>query len=223
MSFIQEQEGTPLLPELRKLSVKRKSGEERFQQHGSDLGFDVLSFWQWIGSDLVSNSMRGVLAEYLVARVLGLGVDGIRNEWDAFDLVTPNGLKIEVKSAAYVQTWHQKQLSKISFLVRKTKSWDSDTNVQSKESRRHADVYVFALLFHQDKGSINPLQLDQWEFYVVPTTVLDARTRSQHSITLKSLRQLGMGPVGYSELPAAVKAAGKAITNRRSEAALGTT
>jgi len=43
------------------------------------------------------------LAEYLVATVLGLN-QGVRNEWDAYDLETEAGLKIEVKSAAYIQS-----------------------------------------------------------------------------------------------------------------------
>ena len=56
--------------------------------------------------------------------------------------------------------------------------------------RRHADVYVFALLAHQDKASVDPLDLAQWKFYVLPTSTLDSRNRSQYSITLKSLSTL---------------------------------
>jgi hypothetical protein len=41
-----------------------------------------------------------------------------------------------------------------------------------------------------DQAVINPLDLDQWEFYVVPTSVLERRERSQHSITLTSLQGL---------------------------------
>jgi hypothetical protein len=48
-------------------------------------------------SDLVSNSTRGVLAEFIVARALGLDT-GVRTEWQAFDLETASGKKIEVKS-----------------------------------------------------------------------------------------------------------------------------
>jgi hypothetical protein len=58
------------------------------------------------------------------------------------------------------------------------------------ESKRQADVYVFAVLYHQDKATLNPFDLDQWNFYVLSTKVLNERTRSQHSITLKSLQAL---------------------------------
>jgi hypothetical protein len=41
-----------------------------------------------------------------------------------------------------------------------------------------------------EQEGIGPLRLDQWEFYVVPTQVLERRERSQHSITLTGLQGL---------------------------------
>jgi hypothetical protein len=199
--------------DLGRLTVIRKTGQERFHANGHALSFDLLSFWQWSASDLVSNATRGRLAEYIVAQALRLATAGVREEWAAFDLQTPSGIKIEVKSAAYVQSWHQEKLSPITFVVPKTRAWDAVTNVQSREARRQADVYVFALLAHQDKTTIDPLNVNQWQFYVLPTTTLDARTRSQHSITLKSLEQLCGGTVPYGELrKAIVQATGKDLT-----------
>ena len=43
---------------------------------------------------------RGLLAEYIVAHALDLA-DAVRSEWDAYDLLLPNGIKIEVKSRNY--------------------------------------------------------------------------------------------------------------------------
>jgi hypothetical protein len=194
---------------LARLTTTRKTGAERFHRRGEDLGFNLLSFWQWSTSDLVSNISRGRLAEYLVARALGLATEGVRDDWAAFDLITPSGIKVEVKSAAYIQSWHQRVLSSVGFLVPKTLAWDAGTNLQARETCRQADVYVFALLAHVDKPTIDPLDLGQWRFYVLPTSVLNARTRSQHSITLKSVEGLAGPPVEYSLLREAVeKAAG---------------
>jgi hypothetical protein len=120
-----------------------------------------------------------------VARALGLDA-GVRDEWQAFDLQTA-GKKIEVKSAAYVQSWGQKELSKIVFSTRQTLAWDAKTGAFAKESKRQADIYVFALLAHREKETIDPLNLDQWEFYVLPTSALDDFTGCRHSITLKTL------------------------------------
>jgi len=84
----------------------------------------------------------------------------------------------------------------------------------SAESRWQADVYVFALLDHLDKSTVDPLDTDQWCFFVLATRVLDARTRSQHSITLTSLKAL-VGPVSYSMLSVAVERAAEAQRARR--------
>jgi hypothetical protein len=156
-------------------------------------------------SDLVSNATRGRLAEFIVATALGVVKGQVRDEWSAFDLTSPSGVKIEVKSAAYLQSWHQHRLSAITWSVRRTREWDADTNLQSKESRRQADVYVFALLAHRDKGTLDPLNVRQWKFFVVPTQTLDARERSQHSITLLSLEALAGPGVAYDELASAVE------------------
>ncbi len=83
------------------------------------LEFDLLSFWQWSASDLLSNATRGVLAEYLVARALSDRAS-VRVEWDAFDAVTENGVRVEVKSSAYLQSWRQAKLSRITFSTRPT-------------------------------------------------------------------------------------------------------
>ncbi len=189
---------------LVKLKISKKSGTEKFHDQGQNLEYDLMSFWQWSTSDLVSNATRGVLAEYIVAQALGIANNRIRDEWAAYDLETESGIKIEVKSAAFIQSWYQKRLSNIMFRTPKTRSWDADTNIQSKESKRQSDVYVLALLSHKEKSTINPLDVSQWEFFVVPTKILDSRKRSQHSITLPSLKRICGQSVRYSELKNAI-------------------
>lgn len=195
-------------PKLERLVVRRKIGAERFRDGATDLGFDLISFWQWYVSDLVSNATRGCLAEYIVARALDANPCGVRDEWAACDLTTPDGTKVEVKSAAYVQSWHQRDYSPIQFLTRKTRGWDANTNVVGKEARRQAEVYVFAVLHHKDKDSIDPMDVAQWSFYVLPTRTLDERTRSQHSITLASLKRLSEEVHTFGGLAEAVRRAG---------------
>ena len=206
-------------PVLAMIEVKRRSGTETFHAGGNDLDFDLLSFWQWSCSDLLSNATRGVVAEFLVARALDIASSGVRHEWAAYDLETPDGVKIEVKSAAYLQRWYQSGPSQITFLVPKTRAWDPKTNRLSDQRARQADVYVFALLHHQDKATINPLDLDQWVFYVLPTAVLDSRTRSQHSITLRTLQRLASQPVHYDGLRMAVTETTRAQTGAANPAA----
>ena len=195
--------------ELGPIELRRHEGHESFHLEDRALGFDLLSFWQWSSSDVVSNVTRGVLAEYLVAQALGVAGDSVREEWASYDLKALDGTRVEVKSAAYIQSWRQDQLSPITYRVPKTRAWDRDSNQQSGGTRRQADVYVFALLAHTHQGTLDPLNVSQWEFFVVPTISLDHRNRSQHSITLPSLRTLSGESVSFSRLKQAVEEAGK--------------
>lgn len=99
------------------LQVARKNGDETFSLSGNPLEFRLSAFWQWSASDLVSNATRGVLAEFLVASALGLA-GGVRAEWDAFDILLADGTRVEVKSAAYLQSWAHAKLSNVTFSIR---------------------------------------------------------------------------------------------------------
>lgn len=200
------------MTELGPITPRRLTGAEPLTDRGKPVGTTVHDFWAWSASDLLGNTARGVLAEFIVARALAIDdgafglVTGTRPDWAAWDLTTPDEVKVEVKSSAYVQTWTQQRLSTISFSVRKTLGWNPVTGLYEDLPRRHADVYVFAVLTETDQTVVDPLQLEQWEFYVLPTWRLDERARSQHSITLPSLR--AMTPVlPWAGLAEAVKTA----------------
>lgn len=183
--------------------AKPLAGSEPIHAGGKPTGICVSDFWRWSASDLLSNATRGVFAEFLVAQAIHHSTANPRKEWDKWDLNTPEGTKVEVKSAAYLQSWEQKRLSDIRFLVPRPKSPDGTL------MGRPADVYVFALLAHQDKTTVDPLDLSQWQFFALSARKLDDRKRSQHSITLPSLKGLALkriavGPVGFYELREAV-------------------
>ena len=198
---------------LARITASRKTGAEPLTAAGRPVGPTVADFWGWSMSDLVDNTARGVLAEFIVATALGIPTDGVRESWASWDLTTPDDVRVEVKSAAYLQTWAQKDLSKITFNTPKTLAWDADGAGFAGVAQRQAQVYVFALLAHTDKATLNPLDLDQWTFYVLATTVLDERTRSQHSITLRTLEGLTTA-LGFGELAVGVERAAKQKTSR---------
>lgn len=191
---------------LPKLDVERKAGYERFHANGSNLDFDLLGFWQWSMSDLASNTTHGVLAEYIVAHVLGVSTDEARNAWAPYDLVTLGGAKVEVKSSSYLQSWAQSGLSSISFDISPSHAWDEVTGIFDDEYKRQADVYVFVLLAHQDKATIDPMNLDQWRFYVLSTAKLNEHFNDQKSLSLSGLEKHA-SPIGFEELKVAVSQA----------------
>ena len=184
--------------------VSRKTGEENFRTEGKPLDNKLFGFWQWACSDLSSNAMRGVLAEYIVASALGIATS-TRREWDDYDLVMPDGMKLEIKSAAYLQTWKQSKPSKISFNIAPTKGWDASTNESSSEVKQRADIYVFCLCHYKEKPTLDPLDLDQWTFYLLPTSVLNAKKPDQKSISLGSLKELSPVQASFGEIAPAIK------------------
>ncbi|CAL9584637.1 hypothetical protein [Streptomyces sp. enrichment culture] len=190
--------------DLGPLVITRRSGSEPIRANGETVG-RLGDFWSWACSDLANNTMRGVLAEYLVATALDAAA-GTRTEWDTVDIRTPEKWRVEVKSTAYLQSWTQPQLSKVSFHIAPTSGWDTHTGTTSAEVRRRSDVYVFCLLHHQDKQTLDPLDLDQWTFYVLPTPVLDEHCPNQKSIRLSSLERLNPLKTDFAGLQKAVAA-----------------
>jgi len=164
---------------LAEIKTEQKSGAEKFLMNGIEQSFSLIDFWSWNQSDLIENRTRGILAEYIVKNALDVK-NNDRIEWDDYDLITETGLKIEIKSAAYIQTWAQEKFSNISF--------DISVNKRSK-SERKSDFYIFCLLDCKKQNQINPQDLDQWTFFLVETTEINNVLNSQSSITLNALRK----------------------------------
>lgn len=164
-------------------------------------------FWKWAYSDFLSNAQRGVLAEYLVARALGC-TDRPRVEWDAYDLDAGQGLKIEVKSAAYIQSWPQKALSPIRFDIAHKRAWFAETNSYSTKAKRSADVYVFSVFSATEREAANPLEPDQWFFLACRTSLLNERFPAQKTVALSALEALGLERLSYDALSAHVRSLG---------------
>lgn len=167
------------------IQPQKKSGEEPFHISGSETDFNVSDFWRWSNSDFFSNTARGILAEFIVACALDIPTEEqIRDDWAAFDLMTTDGIKLEVKSAAYVQAWKQKKKSRIDFKVPKVKAWNRETGEYEQTPDRHADVYVFTLLEKQELP-IDPLDLSQWKFYAIAAKCLKDRKTISLSVLKK--------------------------------------
>ncbi len=182
------------------LNPIRRLGTESIIDDRGNLVSTLLDYWQWAYSDLLGNVERGNFAEYLVAVALGVA-NGVRKGWDPYDLKAKNGVTVEVKASGYLQTWQQNKLTKPTFGISQTKAWDAASNQYEGESKRQADVYVFCLHSYKRKDvGINPFDLSQWEFYVLPTRVLNENVPTQKSIGLDRLKALGAIPASFHEL-----------------------
>ena len=173
------------LPEI---ETELKTGQENFTFQDKNFDFKLTDFWTWNQSNLIENRTRGILAEFIVKQALKIDSNK-RIEWDNFDLISKTGKKIEIKSAAYLQSWEQKDYSKISFGIEETIGAKDHPEYDGKK-RRWSDFYVFCLLKNKDQSTINPLELDQWTFYVIKTEILNAKIKGQKRISLNSLKTL---------------------------------
>ena len=184
---------------LEPIKISRKTGQEKFYSDSGDLNIQLLDFWQWATSDLLSNATRGILAEFIVATDLGVSGEA-RNEWGAYDLETLDGIKIEVKTSGYLQSWYQEKLSTIGFDIKPTTFWNPATNKFEGERKRHSDFYIFCLLDHKDKRTVDPMKLDQWIFFILATEVLDKHLPKQKRLSLKQLLELEPVKCKYREI-----------------------
>lgn len=166
---------------------------------------DLSSFTHWAASAVLGNSLRGVLAEYIIAQAIGIESTE-RIEWDAVDLVTKSGLKLEVKSSAYMQNWPQTKPSVISFKIGPRKSWDAKTNTWKEHKTRSADVYVFAVFTWKDDitdvvtARRLVLDTDHWRFMVIATRDIDRIFKEQGTVRLTVLKKKGFEMIRYEDL-----------------------
>lgn len=134
-------------------------------------GIRVRDFWSWGFSDLRMNTTRGMLAQFLVARALE-DPRPTDEGWGNYDVLTPEGTRVEVKSSAYLQSWRQSRFSEIVFRNLTGHAW-SDTEGYTAERVVRADVFVFAVHTCQDPSSYDMLEATAWQFRVVPASLIE--------------------------------------------------
>lgn len=177
------------------METRRLTPGERIPELG---GATVDDFWAWAHSDILENTARGIFAEFLVGSALGV-VNGVRpSGWGTFDL-RYGDRKIEVKSSAYLQSWHQTAPSVIRFDVAEHEGWEPETNIWRTERMRPADCYVFCLYAEKDRSRVNVLDTSMWEFYILSTGRINRELGTQKSAGLNRITSMTK-PVGYAQL-----------------------
>jgi hypothetical protein len=183
---------------LRPAKLRPLEGDDRFR--GADSS--ILEFWRWAFSDLRDNTVRGIVAEYLVALAIGR-TDDRRRTWGDCDVTTANGLRIEVKASGYLQGWFQRSHSKPAFGRVAGRTWDAATNVFGAHREIRADVFVFAVQTCLDPDLYDALDVAQWEFYVVAGA--EVERYGYRSVGLAWVRKRA-DAVGFDGVAAAIEA-----------------
>jgi hypothetical protein len=157
------------------------------------------------GRPLVTNVLRAMLVEAIVAEVLSDAWTWCSADYASWDFQSPDGVRLEVKQSAARQSWATETSlpSRCSFdIAARTGGWVGQDWVA--EPGRQADIYVLA---HHPVADASADHRDayQWRFYVVPTIVLPPTKR----ISLTGVQALTQA-VSFDQLVdrvAAVKAA----------------
>nr|DAO80773.1 MAG TPA: hypothetical protein [Caudoviricetes sp.] len=173
-------------------------GNEQFIIENKLINITMNDYWKWAYSDLINNINHSVLAEFIVASSIGstqLDTESSRIIWRDYNLLSPEGYKIEVKSASYIQTLDIKYPDHISFNITPKRISNKIENYKIHNS----DIYVFCIYKALTKEE-SPINLDLWSFLVLSTSILNEKKSTQRTITLPSLMDLNPLQCNYNEL-----------------------
>lgn len=186
------------MAEIHHNKVPLLNGDEPFIcQNGNKAGFTILDFWRFQFSNLLD--MQGRVGEFIVAMALGKMDPDNNNGWTLWD-IDYRETRIEVKTTAYFQPWRferdengniinddGKNYSEArTFSIRKANGEENG----EKKFKRWSDIYVFVLNTGKTEKDADPLKLNHWEFYIVPTAEINKQCKENKSIGLKKLHKL---------------------------------
>ena len=168
---------------------------------------------------LIDNVYRGDYVETLILFALGEGWDAVGG-WGSWDLEKGvDGVRVEVKQSAALQTWHRptsSQKSPPSFDIAPRTGYTTAeavwVDLPAGERVRFADIYVFAWHPEENPDSADHRRAEQWQFFVVP----EHRLPDQKTISLNPLQKLATA-VTYDQLAATVEKVAAELPYRKAE------
>jgi len=174
-------------------------GDEPFELDGERLDFDLTDFWRFHYSNIYD--IQGRIAEFIVAKALGIHASQNDQYWTLWDL-TYRDVRIEVKETSYYHSYNKegKFSKQRSFGIAKAHgSYDPEISGNTDFCRQN-DVYVFCLNTGYTKEDSYPLSLNNWEFYIVPTKVINEKCGDNKTNSLNRIKALGFLPHSYGEI-----------------------
>lgn len=180
--------------ELNNESICLLSGLEMFTNKGISTGFSIQDFWKFQYSNLWD--MQEYIAEFLVAKALGLKTPQNCNGWTLWDILYRN-VKIEIKSTAYYHSWKTdgKISNRRTFGITKAYSRYKDS---TSEYKRQNDIYIFCLNIGYTKEDSNPMHLENWQFYIIPTKTINDICKDNKTISLGQVQKITGSKLGLS-------------------------
>ena len=172
---------------------------KQLTDNGKPLGFSALDYWRFQFSNIWD--IQEEVAEFIVAKALGLELPHNKNGWTPYD-IKYKGKRVEIKASAYFHSWRGdgKVSKQRTFGIAKTLG---QHNERKQEAERQNDVYVFCLNLGNTFEDSDPFEMSHWKFYVVPTSRINAECGDAKKIPLAHLEKL-TNPILYHELRSAI-------------------
>ncbi len=159
------------------------------------------------GKPLVTNILRAMIAEVIVAKCLSADWEYCAADWSGWDFQSRDGIKLEVKQSAARQSWATKASppTKCSFDIAPRLGYFKGVDWKPfPKPTRIAHIYIFA---HHPGIDCSADHCDpqQWRFYVIPACRLPENAKT---IALSRIQNLKLGDaVGFEELASCVEQA----------------
>jgi hypothetical protein len=145
---------------------------------------------------VMQNNLRGLWVEAMVAELLGSEWKHTGADWAAWDFERADGLRLEVKQSARMQSWGGSS-STPSFSIRAARGHypENAPYLPNTSGDRLAHVYVFAWHDGDDQR-----EAEEWDFFVIGT---DQLPKGQKGISLGAIRKV-VDPVKCWDLSVAI-------------------
>lgn len=171
------------------------NGKEKFIYGKEEMPFDLQDFWKYKYSSVYN--LQEYIAEYLVEKALEMEYSYNADSWTLFDILYRN-TRIEIKQTSYYHPWNEggKISNQRTFGITMANSNRENINSEENKFERQNDIYVFCLNNGKTKETANPMNLENWRFYIVPTKVINEECGKNKSISLNKVRKIGV-EVGF--------------------------
>lgn len=192
---------------------------DHFLNGGKPLDLTIENFWQYHYANMYNQ--HEYIAEFLVGTALGETTPN-NDYWRLWDVDYHFGDKtyrIEVKATSYYHSFqdelYQGRTSEVrTFDIHKAyKEYQNN----SSELRRNSDIYVFCLNVGRTAEESNPIDVSNWEFYLVTRENLESQLadENQKSISLSRVRALAGEKCSYLEIKSKVDSLIPTIKEKR--------
>ena len=173
---------------------------KEFTDGGKPIGLTAMDYWRFQFSNVWDAQEE--VAEFIVAKALGLALPHNKNGWTTCDIMYKEK-RVEIKASAYFHSWRGdgKVSSQRNFGIPETVG---QHNERKEVPERQNDVYVFCLNLGDSFESSDPFEMSHWEFYVVPTSTINEECGHKDMVSLSWLKKKTK-PVAYRDLKAAIE------------------